>query len=323
MVEPNKPLDPRIEHSIEDAFFEEEPDTLDDAAADAEAENALEVPTSIVTEDSVKVYLREIGRIPLLDRDQEIVLAKQIEAGDLEAKHQLILANLRLVVSVAKRFVGRGLPFLDLIQEGNIGLIRAVEKFDYKKGFKFSTYAMWWIRQAMSRALADQGRTIRVSVHMVEAINRLRMISRQLVQELSRTPTEEEIAAKSGMELKRVHEILKVAELPLSIDLPIGSEDGYVLGDVVEDDQHPQPEEAAMQTLMKETLRQVLTELPDREQEVLKRRFGFDNHPPQTLDQISKQFNLTRERIRQIESRALQRLKDKSGRSDLKAYTQD
>lgn len=319
----------------------------------------LSVPDGISIEDPVRMYLKEIGKVPLLTADQEIELAKQMEAGMLadkvinagdiseaklkdeeveivkdltseqlkeisetgnEAKKRLAEANLRLVVSIAKRYVGRGMLFLDLIQEGNLGLIKAVEKFDFRKGFKFSTYATWWIRQAITRAIADQARTIRIPVHMVETINKLIRISRQLLQELGREPTPEEIAEQMGMPVERVREILKISQEPVSLETPIGEEEDSHLGDFIQDDNVPVPADAAAFTLLKEQLVEVLGTLTEREQKVLRLRFGLDDGRARTLEEVGKEFNVTRERIRQIEAKALRKLRHPSRSRKLKDY---
>ena len=262
----------------------------------------LSVPDGISIEDPVRMYLKEIGKVPLLSADEEVELAKRMAEGDEEAKKRLAEANLRLVVSIAKRYVGRGMLFLDLIQEGNLGLIKAVEKFDYHKGFKFSTYATWWIRQAITRAIADQARTIRIPVHMVETINKLIRVSRQLLQELGREPTPEEIAAELDMPVERVREILKISQEPVSLETPIGEEEDSHLGDFIQDDNVPVPAEAAAQTLLKEQLDEVLDTLTEREQKVLRLRFGMNDGRARTLEEVGKEFDVTRERIRQIEA---------------------
>ena len=288
---------------------EDEPDLLD-----------LSVPDSINIEDPVRMYLKEIGKVPLLTAEEEIELAKRMESGDEEAKKRLAEANLRLVVSIAKRYVGRGMLFLDLIQEGNLGLIKAVEKFDYNKGFKFSTYATWWIRQAITRAIADQARTIRIPVHMVETINKLVRVSRQLLQELGREPTPEEIAQRMEIPVERVREILKISQEPVSLETPIGEEEDSHLGDFIQDDNVPVPADAAAFTLLKEQLVEVLGTLTEREQKVLRLRFGLDDGRARTLEEVGKEFNVTRERIRQIEAKALRKLRHPSRSRKLKDY---
>ena len=280
----------------------------------------LSVPEGISTEDPVRMYLKEIGKVPLLSADEEIELAKRMERGDEQAKKRLAEANLRLVVSIAKRYVGRGMLFLDLIQEGNLGLIKAVEKFDYRKGYKFSTYATWWIRQAITRAIADQARTIRIPVHMVETINKLVRVSRQLLQELGREPSPEEIAAEMKVPVERVREILKISQEPVSLETPIGEEEDSHLGDFIQDDNVPVPAEAAAFTLLKEQLVEVLVTLTDREQKVLRLRFGLDDGRARTLEEVGKEFNVTRERIRQIEAKALRKLRHPSRSRKLKDY---
>ena len=280
----------------------------------------LSVPEGVSIEDPVRMYLKEIGKVPLLSAEEEIELAKRMADGDEEAKKRLAEANLRLVVSIAKRYVGRGMLFLDLIQEGNLGLIKAVEKFDYQKGFKFSTYATWWIRQAITRAIADQARTIRIPVHMVETINKLIRVSRQLLQELGREPTPEEIAAELDMPVDRVREILKISQEPVSLETPIGEEEDSHLGDFIQDDNVPVPAEAAAQTLLKEQLDEVLSTLTEREQKVLRLRFGMSDGRARTLEEVGKEFDVTRERIRQIEAKALRKLRHPSRSRKLKDY---
>ena len=306
----------------------EEDDVPDEELEIIEEENAeddtdvldLTVPDSINIEDPVRMYLKEIGKVPLLTAEEEIELAKRMEAGDEDAKKRLAEANLRLVVSIAKRYVGRGMLFLDLIQEGNLGLIKAVEKFDYNKGFKFSTYATWWIRQAITRAIADQARTIRIPVHMVETINKLVRVSRQLLQELGREPTPEEIAKRMDIPEERVREILKISQEPVSLETPIGEEEDSHLGDFIQDDNVPVPAEAAAFTLLKEQLVEVLGTLTEREQKVLRLRFGLDDGRARTLEEVGKEFNVTRERIRQIEAKALRKLRHPSRSRKLKDY---
>lgn len=280
----------------------------------------LSVPEGVSIEDPVRMYLKEIGKVPLLSAEEEIELAQRMEEGDQEAKKRLAEANLRLVVSIAKRYVGRGMLFLDLIQEGNLGLIKAVEKFDYRKGYKFSTYATWWIRQAITRAIADQARTIRIPVHMVETINKLIRVSRQLLQELGREPTPEEIAAEMNMPVDRVREILKISQEPVSLETPIGEEEDSHLGDFIQDDNVPVPSDAAAFTLLKEQLVEVLGTLTEREQKVLRLRFGLDDGRARTLEEVGKEFNVTRERIRQIEAKALRKLRHPSRSRKLKDY---
>ena len=280
----------------------------------------LSVPEGVSIEDPVRMYLKEIGKVSLLTADEEIELAKRMEQGDEEAKKRLAEANLRLVVSIAKRYVGRGMLFLDLIQEGNLGLIKAVEKFDYRKGYKFSTYATWWIRQAITRAIADQARTIRIPVHMVETINKLIRVSRQLLQELGREPTPEEIAEEMKIPVDRVREILKISQEPVSLETPIGEEEDSHLGDFIQDDNVPVPADAAAFTLLKEQLIEVLGTLTEREQKVLRLRFGLDDGRARTLEEVGKEFNVTRERIRQIEAKALRKLRHPSRSRKLKDY---
>ena len=280
----------------------------------------LSVPDGVSIEDPVRMYLKEIGKVPLLSAEEEIELAKRMELGDQEAKKRLAEANLRLVVSIAKRYVGRGMLFLDLIQEGNLGLIKAVEKFDYRKGYKFSTYATWWIRQAITRAIADQARTIRIPVHMVETINKLIRVSRQLLQELGREPTPEEIAAEMNMPVERVREILKISQEPVSLETPIGEEEDSHLGDFIQDDNVPVPADAAAFTLLKEQLEEVLGTLTEREQKVLTLRFGLEDGRARTLEEVGREFNVTRERIRQIEAKALRKLSHPSRSRKLKDY---
>ena len=275
---------------------------------------------SVSIADPVRMYLREIGKIPLLTPEEEIELAKRIEEGDEEAKRKLIEANLRLVVSIAKKYIGRGLSFLDLIQEGNLGLIRAVEKFDYRKGFKFSTYATWWIRQAITRAIADQARTIRIPVHMVETINKLIRVSRQLVQQLGREPATEEIAQALGLPPEKVEDIQRIAQEPVSLETPIGEEEDSQLGDFLEDKESPNPEEATAGQLLREQLEEMLGELTEREREVLRLRFGLEDGHAHTLEEVGKRFNVTRERIRQIEAKALRKLRHPSRSKRLRDY---
>ena len=280
----------------------------------------LSVPEGVSIEDPVRMYLKEIGKVPLLSAEREIELAKRMEEGDEDAKKELAEANLRLVVSIAKRYVGRGMLFLDLIQEGNLGLIKAVEKFDYHKGYKFSTYATWWIRQAITRAIADQARTIRIPVHMVETINKLIRVSRQLLQELGREPLPEEIAKELDMPVERVREILKISQEPVSLETPIGEEEDSHLGDFTQDDNVPVPAEAAAQTLLKEQLDEVLDTLTEREQKVLRLRFGMNDGRARTLEEVGKEFDVTRERIRQIEAKALRKLRHPSRSRKLRDY---
>ena len=282
---------------------------LDKDDAELGLETELSVPEGVAVDDPVRMYLKEIGRVPLLTADEEIELARRMEAGDESARHRLEEANLRLVVSIAKRYVGRGMLFLDLIQEGNLGLLKAVEKFDYSKGYKFSTYATWWIRQAITRAIADQARTIRIPVHMVETINKLVRISRQLLQELGRDPHPEEVAREMGISVARVHEIMKIAQEPVSLETPIGEEEDSHLGDFIEDEAAPAPAEAASFMLLREQLEEVLETLTDREKNVLRLRFGLEDGRSRTLEEVGQSFGVTRERIRQIEAKALRKLR--------------
>ncbi|MBO2520559.1 MAG: RNA polymerase sigma factor RpoD [Clostridia bacterium] len=280
----------------------------------------LDVPEGVALDDPVRMYLKEIGRVPLLTAEEEIELAKRIEQGDEEAKRRLAEANLRLVVSIAKRYVGRGMLFLDLIQEGNLGLIKAVEKFDFRKGFKFSTYATWWIRQAITRAIADQARTIRIPVHMVETINKLIRVSRQLLQELGREPTPEEIAKAMDLPVERVREIMKIAQEPVSLETPIGEEEDSHLGDFIEDQDSPAPAEEASFLMLREQLEGVLETLTPREEQVLRLRFGLDDGRARTLEEVGQVFGVTRERIRQIEAKALRKLRHPSRSKKLKDF---
>lgn len=280
----------------------------------------LSVPEGVNLDDPVRMYLKEIGKVPLLSTEEEIELAKRMELGDDSARKRLAEANLRLVVSIAKRYVGRGMQFLDLIQEGNLGLIKAVEKFDYTKGYKFSTYATWWIRQAITRSIADQARTIRIPVHMVETINRLIRVSRQLLQDLGREPQPEEIAERMEMPAERVREIMKISQEPVSLETPIGEEEDSHLGDFIQDDHVAVPADAATFTLLHEQLMEVLDTLTEREQKVLKLRFGLEDGRPRTLEEVGREFNVTRERIRQIEAKALRKLRHPSRSKKLKDY---
>ncbi len=314
--------------TITDDADDEEPDDALLAAGDEEIDVDVEhidlsVPDGVSIEDPVRMYLKEIGKVPLLSAEEEIELAKKMEDGDEEAKKKLAEANLRLVVSIAKRYVGRGMLFLDLIQEGNLGLIKAVEKFDYRKGYKFSTYATWWIRQAITRAIADQARTIRIPVHMVETINKLIRVSRQLLQELGREPLPEEIAEEMDIPVERVREILKISQEPVSLETPIGEEEDSHLGDFIQDENVPVPAEAAAFTLLKEQLVDVLGTLTEREQKVLRLRFGLDDGRARTLEEVGKEFKVTRERIRQIEAKALRKLRHPSRSRKLKDYLED
>ena len=299
-----------------DLFLEDEPENDEIAMEQVD----LSVPEGVGTEDPVRMYLKEIGKVPLLTPDEEIELAKRMELGDEEAKKTLAEANLRLVVSIAKRYVGRGMQFLDLIQEGNLGLIKAVEKFDYRKGYKFSTYATWWIRQAITRAIADQARTIRIPVHMVETINRLVLTQRQVLQSVGREPAPEEIAKEMQLPVDRVREIMKISQDPVSLETPIGEEEDSHLGDFIQDDHVEVPVDAATFTLLHEQLMEVLETLTDREQKVLRLRFGLDDGRPRTLEEVGKEFNVTRERIRQIEAKALRKLRHPSRSKKLKDY---
>ena len=287
---------------------------------DEDTEIDLTIPEGIALDDPVRMYLKEIGKVPLLSADEEQELAEKMSLGDEDAKKRLSEANLRLVVSIAKRYVGRGMLFLDLIQEGNLGLIKAVEKFDYQKGFKFSTYATWWIRQAITRAIADQARTIRIPVHMVETINKLIRVSRQLLQELGRDPYPEEIAKEMNMSIDKVREIQKIAQEPVSLETPIGEEEDSHLGDFIPDDDAPAPAEAASFSLLKEQLTDVLSTLAPREEKVLRLRFGLDDGRARTLEEVGSEFGVTRERIRQIEAKALRKLRHPSRSKKLKDY---
>ena len=285
-------------------------DNLEDKdETDADVDIDLSVPEGVALDDPVRMYLKEIGRVPLLTAEEEVDLARRMEAGDESARHRLEEANLRLVVSIAKRYVGRGMMFLDLIQEGNLGLLKAVEKFDYSKGYKFSTYATWWIRQAITRAIADQARTIRIPVHMVETINKYIRVSRQLLQELGRDPTPEEIAHRMGLSVARVREIMKISQEPVSLETPIGEEEDTHLSDFIEDEAAPDPADAASMLLLKEQISEVLTTLAPREAEVLRLRFGLVDGRSRTLEEVGQNFGVTRERIRQIEAKALWKLR--------------
>ena len=306
-----------IEDSDEPAF--EDLEDIEEEIKLEDLEN-IEVPESVGVDDPVRLYLKEIGKIPLLTPEQEIEYASRIIEGDEEAKKKLAEANLRLVVSIAKKYVGRGMLFLDLIQEGNLGLIKAVEKFDYRKGYKFSTYATWWIRQAITRAIADQARTIRIPVHMVETINKLIRTSRHLLQQLGREPTIEEIAAEMEMPVERVKEIKKVAQEPVSLETPIGEEEDSHLGDFIPDDDAPSPSELAAYTLLREQLDDIIDTLTPREAKVLKLRFGLEDGKARTLEEVGKEFQVTRERIRQIEAKALRKLRHPSRSKKLKDY---
>ena len=311
----------RISGDVDVDVLDDEPDIILSEEDEVDMEKIdLSVPEGVSIEDPVRMYLKEIGKVPLLTADEEIELAKRMVDGDEDAKKRLAEANLRLVVSIAKRYVGRGMLFLDLIQEGNLGLIKAVEKFDYEKGFKFSTYATWWIRQAITRAIADQARTIRIPVHMVETINKLIRVSRQLLQELGREPMPEEIAKELDMPVERVREILKISQEPVSLETPIGEEEDSHLGDFIQDDNVPVPAEAAAATLLKEQLDEVLDTLTEREQKVLRLRFGMNDGRARTLEEVGKEFDVTRERIRQIEAKALRKLRHPSRSRKLKDY---
>ena len=307
-----------------DAILAENPDVVEDAELMVEEANELDIestiPKSIAVDDPVRMYLKEIGKVPLLTAEEEIELAKRMEKGDEEAKKRLCEANLRLVVSIAKRYVGRGMLFLDLIQEGNLGLIKAVDKFDYTKGYKFSTYATWWIRQAITRSIADQARTIRIPVHMVETINKLIRVSRQLLQTYGREPTPDEIAKEMGISVEKVREIQKIAQEPVSLETPIGEEEDSHLGDFIPDEDVPAPAEAAAFSMLKEQLVEVLDTLTDREQKVLKLRFGLEDGRARTLEEVGKEFDVTRERIRQIEAKSLRKLRHPSRSKKLKDY---
>ena len=310
----------RITNDDDDDVIDDEEIILSEED-DVDMENIdLSIPDGVSVEDPVRMYLKEIGKVPLLSAEEEIELAQRMEEGDEDAKKRLAEANLRLVVSIAKRYVGRGMLFLDLIQEGNLGLIKAVEKFDYRKGYKFSTYATWWIRQAITRAIADQARTIRIPVHMVETINKLIRVSRQLLQELGREPLPEEIAEEMNLPVERVREILKISQEPVSLETPIGEEEDSHLGDFIQDDNVPVPADAAAFTLLKEQLVEVLGTLTEREQKVLRLRFGLDDGRARTLEEVGKEFNVTRERIRQIEAKALRKLRHPSRSRKLKDY---
>ena len=311
-------LAPDEDLEIDPELFLEEED-LEEEEIDVD-HLELSMPEGVNIEDPVRMYLKEIGKVPLLTPEEEIDLAKRMEMGDESAKKRLAEANLRLVVSIAKRYVGRGMQFLDLIQEGNLGLIKAVEKYDYSKGFKFSTYATWWIRQAITRSIADQARTIRIPVHMVETINRLIRTSRQLLQELGREPLPEELAKKLDMPVDRVREIMKISQDPVSLETPIGEEEDSHLGDFLQDEHVQIPVDAATYTLLHEQLMEVLDTLTDREQKVLRLRFGLDDGRPRTLEEVGREFNVTRERIRQIEAKALRKLRHPSRSRKLKDY---
>ncbi len=319
--------EPETEFGIEDDEIDFLPEEGDEDVEIKLEDIDLSAPEGVSLEDPVRMYLKEIGKVPLLSADEEVELAKKMESTDpekeaeaKEARKKLAEANLRLVVSIAKRYVGRGMQFLDLIQEGNLGLIKAVEKFDYRKGYKFSTYATWWIRQAITRAIADQARTIRIPVHMVETINKLIRVQRQLLQELGREPTPEEVAKEMHMPVERVAEIQKISQEPVSLETPIGEEEDSHLGDFIQDDNVPVPADAAAYTLLKEQLMEVLQTLTEREQKVLRLRFGLDDGKTRTLEEVGREFNVTRERIRQIEAKALRKLRHPSRSRKLKDY---
>ncbi len=321
----NIKLSPEQIEQIYEILAEKNIDVLEDSGdpileKDIEEEKEIEIPDSIELDDPVRMYLKEIGKVPLLSPEEEIELAKRMEDGEEEAKRKLVEANLRLVVSIAKKYVGRGMLFLDLIQEGNLGLIKAVEKFDYRKGYKFSTYATWWIRQAITRSIADQARTIRIPVHMVETINKLVRVSRQLLQELDREPSPEEIAEEMDISEDKVREIMKIAQEPVSLETPIGEEEDSHLGDFIEDEDAPAPATAASFMLLKEQLGGVLDTLTDREKRVLELRFGIEDGRPRTLEEVGREFGVTRERIRQIEAKALRKLRHPSRSKKLKDY---
>ncbi len=312
--------DEELDDDLDNSLEEELDDDLDDE--DIEEEN-LAVNIKLDVGDPVKMYLKEIGKVELLTREKEVELAKRVEQGDELAKQELAEANLRLVVSIAKKYIGRGMSFLDLIQEGNLGLIKAVEKFDYTKGFKFSTYATWWIRQSITRAIADQGRTIRIPVHMIENINKLVRVQRQLLQELGREPTPEEIAEVMNMDVEKVSDMMKIAQKPISLETPIGEEEDSQLGDFIEDDQIETPVDATTHVMLKEQLFEVLESLTPREQKVLRLRFGLDDGKIRTLEEVGQVFDVTRERIRQIEAKALRKLRHPSRSKKLRDYLEE
>ena len=321
-IQSEKILDYLDEHGV-DVLRQKDADALEDLEEEEEvdvSEAALEVPEGISTDDPVRMYLKEIGKIPLLTADEEIELAKRMEKGDPEAKRRLAESNLRLVVSIAKRYTGRGMQFLDLIQEGNMGLMKAVDKFDYTKGYKFSTYATWWIRQAITRGIADTGRTIRVPVHMVETINKTLRMTRTLLQELGREPTPEEVAERLNVSVSRVREVLKISRDPVSLDTPIGEEDDSHLGDFIEDDSALSPADSAAFSMLRAELATALESLTDRERQVVKLRFGLEDGRARTLEEVGKEFNVTRERIRQIEAKALRKLRHPSRSKRLKDF---
>ena len=308
--------------NAEDLILDNDDIILDDED-EVEIIDDVDVLEGVSTEDPVRMYLKEIGNVPLLTTEQEVELAKRVEAGDEEAKKQLTEANLRLVVSIAKKYVGRGMPFLDLIQEGNMGLMKDVDKFDYTKGYKFSTYATWWIRQAITRGIADTGRTIRVPVHMVETINKTLRMTRTLLQELGREPTPEEVAERLNVSVSRVREVLKISRDPVSLDTPIGEEDDSHLGDFIEDDSALSPADSAAFSMLRAELATALESLTDRERQVVKLRFGLEDGRARTLEEVGKEFNVTRERIRQIEAKALRKLRHPSRSRKLKDYLDD
>ena len=318
IISETEPDDFEILLENSDVDITEDPDVIIDESETIDLEASI--PKGIAVDDPVRMYLKEIGKVPLLTADEEIELAKRMEHGDEDAKKRLCEANLRLVVSIAKRYVGRGMLFLDLIQEGNLGLIKAVDKFDYTKGYKFSTYATWWIRQAITRSIADQARTIRIPVHMVETINKLIRVSRQLLQAYGREPSPEEIAEEMGISVEKVREIQKIAQEPVSLETPIGEEEDSHLGDCIPEEDVPAPAEAAAFSMLKEQLIEVLDTLTEREQKVLKLRFGLEDGRARTLEEVGKEFDVTRERIRQIEAKALRKLRHPSRSKKLKDY---
>lgn len=315
-------LDSNDIEEVYDIFNDMDIDVIEEGEDESEETNDLDlsIPQGVGIDDPVRMYLKEIGKVDLLTAEEEVSIAKRIEEGDELARQELIEANLRLVVSIAKKYVGRGLLFLDLIQEGNMGLMKAVEKFDYTKGYKFSTYATWWIRQAITRAIADQARTIRIPVHMVETINKLIRVSRQLLQELGREPTPEEIGEEMDLSSDKVREIMKISQEPVSLETPIGEEEDSNLGDFIEDEDAPAPASAASYSLLKEQIDQVLDSLTDREKRVLELRYGIEDGRPRTLEEVGKEFGVTRERIRQIESKALRKLRHPTRSKKLKDY---
>ena len=308
------------EEAVDDLVLETEDDIIPDEEEEVELIDDVDVLEGVSTEDPVRMYLKEIGNVPLLTSEEEVELAKLVEQGDAEAKRKLTEANLRLVVSIAKKYVGRGMPFLDLIQEGNMGLMKAVDKFDYTKGYKFSTYATWWIRQAITRGIADTGRTIRVPVHMVETINKTLRMTRTLLQELGREPTPEEVADRLGVPVARVREVLKISRDPVSLDTPIGEEDDSHLGDFIEDDTALSPADSAAFSMLREELSNALESLTERERQVVRLRFGLEDGRARTLEEVGKEFNVTRERIRQIEAKALRKLRHPSRSKRLKDF---